>query len=67
MISDPLFLIIFRLDKLCLWHLAGIIETNCSPFLACLARDCELKSYKSCTVIFPSVWSSEMICIANSI
>ena len=54
-------------DKLKAFLIAGIIETNCSPFLACVVKDCWLKSYKSCTVSFFTVLSLEIICIASSI
>ena len=35
--------------------IAGIIETNCSPFLACVDSDCWLKSFNYCIVSFPTV------------
>ena len=31
--------------------MAGMIENNCSPFSACVAEVCELKSFKCCTVL----------------
>ena len=47
--------------------MAGIIDTNFSPFLACFAKGYELKSFKSTTVLLLTVLSLEIICIASSI
>ena len=34
----------------------GINETSCSPFLAWVLEDCELKSFKSCMVSLLTVF-----------
>ena len=33
-------------------YLAGIIEIDCLPFLGCVAKNLELKSFKPCIVSF---------------
>ena len=47
--------------------IAGFIETKCSRFSACVAKDLELNSFNSCTVLLLTVEPLEMICIGNSI
>ena len=54
-------------NKLKAFLIAGILETSCSPFLALVEKDCELKSFKSSIVSFLTVLSVEIICIAKSI
>ena len=46
--------------------IAGIPETSCFCFLACVHRDCELKSFKPCTVSLPTVLPIAKNCIAKS-
>ena len=45
---------------------AGIIETSCFPFLACVTKDCEFKVFASCTVLFFTFLSLEILCNASS-
>ena len=45
----------------------GIMEMNCSPFLGCVDRDCELKIFKPCIVFLLTILPLETRCIANSL
>ena len=47
--------------------LAGMIETNCSLFLACVIKDWLLNSLKSSKVSLRTVLTSEFICIPKPI
>ena len=47
--------------------ISGTVETTCFHFFACVAKDCDLKSFKFCTVLLTTVLSLEIICIASSI